>query len=191
MTRYITSIKSLYCVIIIIPVISSYLWVINIIVLNCQKLVYTGLGQSLWQSMMRLVINRFQTVWDPTLHKMVHIGEMQFSFVPGGGTTDAIFFVCQLQEWVIKFNCHLGTADIRVRIVHTSCVIIAYTLESLSSLTQVTHNLQVTINFNNFFFTLKWRTGALEAQVPIQNYLYPSIFIRSAQCFWYSSKILF
>ena len=92
-----------------------------------------------------------ETGIDPTLHKMVHIGEMQFSFVPGGGTTDAIF-VCQLQEWVIKFNCHLGTADIRVRIVHTSYVIIAYTLESLPSLTQVTHNLQVTINFNNFFY---------------------------------------
>ena len=111
--------------------------------------------------MMRLVINRFQTVWDPTLHKMVHIGEMQFSFVPGGGTTDAIFFVCQLQEWVIKFNCHLGTADIRVRIGHTSCVIIAYTLESLSSLTQVTHNLQVTINFNNFFFYPQMANGGL------------------------------
>ena len=89
---------------------------------------------------------------------MVHIGEMQFSFVPGGGTTDAIF-VCQLQEWVIKFNCHLGTADIRVRIVHTSYVIIAYTLESLPSLTQVTHNLQVTINFNNFFLPSNGERG--------------------------------
>ena len=89
---------------------------------------------------------------------MVHIGEMQFSFVPGGGTTDAIF-VCQLQEWVIKFNCHLGTADIRVHIVHTSYVIIAYTLESLPSLTQVTHNLQVTINFNNFFLPSNGERG--------------------------------
>ena len=38
----------------------------------------------------------------------------------------------------------LGTADSEVHIIH---VIIAYTLESLSSLTQITHSLQATINF--------------------------------------------
>ena len=38
------------------------------IVLNCLQLaVYTGLGHSLWQFMTRLVINRFRTVWNPTL----------------------------------------------------------------------------------------------------------------------------
>ena len=38
-------------------------------------------------------------------------------------------------------------AVVGVHIVHTSRVIIAYTLESLSSLTQITHNIQATINF--------------------------------------------
>ena len=41
----------------------------------------------------------------------------------------------------------LRTADIEVQIVYISRVIIGYTLESLSSLTQITHNLQATINF--------------------------------------------
>ena len=35
--------------------------------------------------------------------------------------------------------------DIGVHVVHTSCEIITYILESLSSLTQITHTLQVTI----------------------------------------------
>ena len=38
-------------------------------------------------------------------------------------------------EWVIKFKAFLGTTDSEVHIVHISRVIIAYTLESLSSLT--------------------------------------------------------
>ena len=50
-------------------------------------------------------------------------------------------------EWVIRFNGLLRTADIEVQVVHTSRVIIAYTLESLSSHTYITHNLQATINF--------------------------------------------
>ena len=39
--------------------------------------------------------------------------------------------------------------------------------------------------------TLKRPAEASEAQVPIQNYLHASIFIISAHCFWYSSKICF
>ena len=50
-------------------------------------------------------------------------------------------------ECVIKFNSLSGAADSKVHIVHISRVITAYTLESLSSLTQITHNLQATINF--------------------------------------------
>ena len=48
-------------------------------------------------------------------------------------------------EWVIKFNGL--SVDSKVHIVQISCVIITYTLESLSSFTQITHNLQVTIYF--------------------------------------------
>ena len=53
-----------------------------------------------------------------------------------------------MSEWVSEWSssiAFLGTADTRVYVVHTSCVIIAYTLESLFSLTLITHNLQATI----------------------------------------------
>ena len=46
-----------------------------------------------------------------------------------------------VSEWKYLM-AFLGTADSKVHIVHISLVIIAYTLESLSSLTQITHNLQ-------------------------------------------------
>ena len=49
-------------------------------------------------------------------------------------------------EWVIKFNGLSWAADIKVHVIHKSNVTITYTLESLSSLTYITHNLQVTIN---------------------------------------------
>ena len=53
-------------------------------------------------------------------------------------------------EWVselLNLTAFLGTADSEVHIVHISHVIIAYTLESLSSLILRTHSLQATINF--------------------------------------------
>ena len=53
----------------------------------------------------------------------------------------------QGREWVIKFNSLSRAADSEVHAVHISHVIIAYTYESLSSLTQITHNLQAPINF--------------------------------------------
>ena len=52
----------------------------------------------------------------------------------------------KVSEW-LNLTAFLGTVDIKVNIVHISHVIIAYTLESLSSLTQITHNLQATIYF--------------------------------------------
>ena len=54
--------------------------------------------------------------------------------------------VCSMSEWVIKFNSLFGTVDIRVPVAHTSHVFIAYTLE-LTSLTYITHNMEVMINF--------------------------------------------
>ena len=59
------------------------------------------------------------------------------------------WFMCILTwlEWVIKFNSLSRTSDIEVHVIHINCVIMTYTLESLSSLTQTTHNLQVTLNF--------------------------------------------
>ena len=52
-----------------------------------------------------------------------------------------------VSQWWLNLAAFLGTAESEVHIVHISCVIAAYTLESLSSLTQITHNLQATINF--------------------------------------------
>ena len=54
------------------------------------------------------------------------------------------------QEWVsewLNLTLFLRTADSEVHIVHISHVIAAYTLESLSPLTQITQNLHVAINF--------------------------------------------
>ena len=55
-----------------------------------------------------------------------------------------------MDQWVSEWfdlTTFLGTADSKVHIVHISHVIIAYTLELLSSLIQITHNLQTTIHF--------------------------------------------
>ena len=51
-------------------------------------------------------------------------------------------------EWLNSMT-FLKTVAIEVHIVHISRVIKAYTLESLSSLTQITHNPQGTVNFKN------------------------------------------
>ena len=47
-------------------------------------------------------------------------------------------------QWV---NSLFGIANIGVHIVHTSRIIITYTLESLSSHTKITHSIQTTIHF--------------------------------------------
>ena len=51
------------------------------------------------------------------------------------GVLQFIMCVYDASEWVIKFNRLLGTAEIGVHVAHTSRVILAYTLESLYSLT--------------------------------------------------------
>ena len=56
---------------------------------------------------------------------------------------------CVTPEWVsewLRLTAFWGTDDIEVHVLHTSCVIIAYTPESLSSLTAATLNKQ---NVNN------------------------------------------
>ena len=44
------------------------------------------------------VMKLLEWVLDYDIHDMMNINEMQFGFVPGRGTTDAIFIVCQLQK---------------------------------------------------------------------------------------------
>ena len=57
-------------------------------------------------------------------------------------------YIYRVSEWMIKFKGLSRTAGSEVHEVHISRVIISYTLESLSSLTKIAHNLQSTINFN-------------------------------------------
>ena len=44
------------------------------------------------------VMKLLEQVLDFNIREMVNIDEMQFGFVPGRGTTDAIFIVSQLQK---------------------------------------------------------------------------------------------
>ena len=55
----------------------------------------------------------------------------------------------EVNEWVI--NSLSRTVDSLVHVTHMSCVIITYTMESLSPPTYITHNLQVTIDLR-----IKW-----------------------------------
>ena len=71
----------------------------------------------------------------------------------GGQIILKVQFSCKILEffkWVsewLNLTAFLGTADSEVHIVHSSRVIVAYTLESLSSIIVITRNLQATINF--------------------------------------------
>ena len=65
-----------------------------------------------------------------------------------------------------------GTADIRVHVVHTSRVIMAYTMESLSPLTLITHNLQYILYINTL----------LQYKEYLQIYI--QIFIRARHLFF-------
>ena len=44
------------------------------------------------------VMKVLERIVDTAIREMINIDEMQFAFVPGRGTTDAIFIVRQLQE---------------------------------------------------------------------------------------------
>ena len=57
-------------------------------------------GLKLTDQVMKLV----ERVLDSHIRKMVNIDEMQFGFVPGKGTTDAIFIARQMQEKYIAAN---------------------------------------------------------------------------------------
>ena len=61
----------------------------------------------------------------------------------------------KVSEWLNLLTAFLGTADSEVHIVHINRVIVAYRLESLSSLTHITHNLQATINFKKKYIKIE------------------------------------
>ena len=47
--------------------------------------------------MLDQIMKTIETVLDLVIRSQVDINSMQFGFVPGWGTTDAIFILCQLQ----------------------------------------------------------------------------------------------
>ena len=65
---------------------------------------YKGKGEALERGNYRgikltdQVMKLLDRVLDSSISKMVNRDDMQFGFVPGRGTTDAIFIFCQLQE---------------------------------------------------------------------------------------------
>ena len=56
----------------------------------------------------------FERVWDNRLRMVVNINKLQFGFMPGRGTTDAIFIVRQVQEKYLGKNkrIYLGFIDL-------------------------------------------------------------------------------
>ena len=51
-----------------------------------------------------------ERIADSLIQQMVSIDESQFGFVPGRGTTDAIFVICQLQENYLSMGKQLYMA---------------------------------------------------------------------------------
>ena len=67
-------------------------------------------GLKLTDQVMKLV----EHVFEIQIRQMININEMQFGFVPGRGTTDAIFIIRQLQEKYLAVNkpLYLPFADL-------------------------------------------------------------------------------
>ena len=72
-------------------------------------------------------------VLDFNIREMVNIDEMQFGFVPGRGTTDAIFIVCQLQEKYIaaKKPVYFAFVDLEKAFNHVPRKVLWWALTSL------------------------------------------------------------
>ena len=65
---------------------------------------------------------------------MVNIEKMQFTFVPGRGTTDAIFIVCQLQEKYVtatKTLLYFAFVDLEKAFDHVPRKVLWWALRSL------------------------------------------------------------
>ena len=69
-------------------------------------------GLKLTDQVMKLI----ERVLDPSICKMVNIDHMQLGFVPGRGTTDAIFIFRQLQEKHFAANKPLYIASVDLEI---------------------------------------------------------------------------
>ena len=60
---------------------------------------YKGKGDMLWtEATIEQAMRFINRIADSLIRQVVTIDESQFGFVPGRGTTDASFVICQLQE---------------------------------------------------------------------------------------------
>ena len=91
------------------------------------------------------VMKLLERVLDSSIHQMVNIDEMQFTFVPGRGTTDAIFIVCQLQEkYIAAANKQLDFAfvDLEKAFDRVPRKVLWWALRSLGVDKQAVHVIQ-------------------------------------------------
>ena len=56
------------------------------------------------------VLKVLERIVEELIRDLVHIDDMQFGFIPGRGTTDAIFILRQMQEKYIEKNRNLFLA---------------------------------------------------------------------------------
>ena len=86
-----------------------------------------------------------EQVLDSYINEMVNIDEMQFGFVPGRGTTDAIFIIDQLQEKYIASNKLLNFAlvDLEKTFGHVPRKILPWALRGLGVEEWAVHVTQV------------------------------------------------
>ena len=97
---------------------------------------YKGKGEALDRGNYRglkltnQVIKFLELVLDSSIRKMVNIEDMQFGFVPGRGTTDAIFIFRQLQEKYFAANkpLYIGFVDLEKAFDRVPLKLSRYTL---------------------------------------------------------------
>ena len=78
-------------------------------------------------------------------------------------------------EWEIMFNGLSGTSDKEINVVHISRVIIEYTFELLSFLTEITHDLQHTINFKKKY--IEKETQKVRAPIKLTHHWRQRLYI--------------
>ena len=89
--------------------------------------VYKGKGDALQCGsyrgirLLEHVLKVLERVIEARVRRIVKIDDMQFGFMPGRGTTDAIFIVCQLQEKFLAKKKDLWMAFVDLKRRLTGC----------------------------------------------------------------------
>ena len=106
------------------------------VIVNCFK----GKGDTLERGNYRglklvdQVMKVIDRVIDKLLREIIDIDEMQFGFVPGRGTTDAIFLLRQLQEKYLgkRKNLYLAFVDLEKAFDRVPCRVVWWAMRKLS-----------------------------------------------------------